>query len=114
MIAPFPSILHPQITDGCAGHVPGDTQFTFKLTVNTLNDDTQGFYRVSFSNVGGSVDEPASRVTGRGKTAIYIHVIACVGRLMSIVEALYFLWLLLTTCTEHGIGTVERIVQTAY
>ena len=63
-------ISPPQITDGCAGHTPGDTQFAFKLTVNTLNDDTQGFYRVSFSNVGGSEDVPASRVTGRGKIKV--------------------------------------------
>jgi hypothetical protein len=49
---------------------PGVTPYTLKLTVKVLNDNTQGFYRVSFSNVGGSVDVPASRVTGRVRALI--------------------------------------------
>ena len=62
----FPSVYHPQIT-GPGDCTPGVTPYTLTLTVKVLNNNTQGFYRVSISNVADSVDVPASRVTGRGK-----------------------------------------------
>ena len=63
---------HPQIT-GPGVCTPGVASYTLQLTVKSLSDETQGFYRVSFRNVGGSVHVPASRarVTGRGESRGY-------------------------------------------
>ena len=61
-------LLHsPQIKDGCNGYTLGDTQFTFQLSVDVLNDDTTGFYSVSFTNAGGSTAVEETFVTPFGK-----------------------------------------------
>ena len=61
-------LLHsPQITEGCDGYKLGDTQFTFQLSVDVLNDDTTGFYSVSFTNAGGSTAVEETFVTPFGK-----------------------------------------------
>ena len=61
-------LLHsPQITDGCDDYTLGDTQFTFQLSVDVLNDDTIGFYSVSFTNAGGSTAVEETLVTPFGK-----------------------------------------------
>ena len=66
--APYTTSLHsPQITDGCDGYKLGDTQFTFQLSVDVLNDDTTGFYSVSFTNAGGSTAVEETFVTPFGK-----------------------------------------------
>ena len=58
---------YPQITGSCDDYEVGDTEFTFKLSVNELSDNTIGYYSASFTNEGGTVSVGPARVTGRGK-----------------------------------------------
>ena len=62
-------LLHSsQITDGCDGYTLGDTQFTFQLSVDDIeDDDSTGFYSVSFTNAGGSTEVEETFVTPFGK-----------------------------------------------
>lgn len=59
-------LLFQQFTDGCVNYEVGDTQFTFSLVLNVLNEHTIGNYSVTFTNVGGKLDIPAHLVTTGG------------------------------------------------
>ena len=69
-IAPYISSLYVfQIKNGCDREMLADTQFTFQLIVDDIegDDDTTGFYSVSFTNPGGSTAVEETFVTPFGK-----------------------------------------------
>ena len=59
--------MYIQISDGCEGYTLGDTEFSFKLTVEVFNENTTGFYRASVTNPGGTAEVDRTFVTGEGE-----------------------------------------------
>ena len=53
-----------QMSDPCDPNPPlGVTDFTFTLTINTLDDTTTGFYTATFINAEGDVNVSQTFVT---------------------------------------------------
>ena len=62
-----------QMSDPCGPNPAlGVREFTFTLTINTLDDTTTGFYTAMFTNPGGEVSVSPTFVTPRSEL---LHVI---------------------------------------